>query len=120
MHTKQQEKIKYQETRLHVCKEEDQRKTLIISDLKSNIKLTEKSLNDASDQLLKCTSLLQQANQKIISAETKLLDAKSELSIMYSELKAENEATASRSQSVEVQLKDLLSKHYEGFYDQIV
>ena len=39
---------------------------------------------------------------------------------MYGELKAENEAIALRNQSVELQLKDLLMKHYEGFYDNIV
>ena len=61
-----QEKTKYFETRLHVCKEEDERKTLIISDLKGNIKLTEKSLNETSDKLLKCTTLLEQSNQKVI------------------------------------------------------
>ena len=48
----------------------------MISDLKGNVKLTERSLNEASDKLMKCTTLLEQSNHKIFVAEARLADAK--------------------------------------------
>lgn len=47
-------------------------------------------MNEASDKLIKCTTLLEQSNQKVLVAEARLADAKNELAAMYSELKAEN------------------------------